>query len=86
MNVSPGTTQEQIFIQNNNEYDSFIHVPFSLSLINTSTTAFGNLTIYLKKLGKQYSANAESLGMILGFIGLVVIVRKRTKKVTSRKR
>lgn len=80
MNVSPGTSQEQIFTQNNDEYDSFIHVPFSLSLINTSTTAFGNLTIYLEKLGKQYSASVESLGIILGFIGLVVIVRKRTKK------
>ena len=80
MNVSPGTTQEQIFTMNNDEYDSFIHVPFSLSLINTSTTAFGNVTIYLEKLGKQYSANAESLGMILGGIGLVVIVRKKTKK------
>ena len=36
MNIRPGTTQEQIFTQNNDAYDSFIHVPFSLSLINTS--------------------------------------------------
>ncbi|MHA2245037.1 MAG: hypothetical protein ACXADY_08715 [Candidatus Hodarchaeales archaeon] len=79
MNIRPGTTLEQIFTQNNDEYDSFIHVPFSLSLINTSAEASGNLTIYLHELG-HYSTEAGSLGMILGFFCIVVIVRKRSKK------
>ena len=83
MTVSPGTTHEQNFTMNNDEYDSYVPVPFSLSLVNTSTTAFGNLTVYLEKLGERYSASAESLGTILGFIGLIVIVRKRTKKCVS---
>jgi hypothetical protein len=82
MIVSPGVNKEQIFIQDNDGFDSYITVPFILSLTNTSTSAYGNLSIHLHKLGKQKpdTINASMIDIYLGLICLVVFFRNRGKK------
>ena len=86
MFISPGITTEQIFIYDNDDYSYYVHVPFSLSLLNTSTSAWGNISIHLHKLGKQKPevTDTSTFGMFLGFFVFVVIVRKKTKAVQNK--